>query len=150
MMMLKFCYVFLDLDVEALELIHNLPSKLPHILLINIALQAEEDQVPVGALPEKARPVCLRRRLPQVCQLLGRPGLPPGTQFNCPVEHSSLDSGAAGHPVKPDPGIKDDSAVILTCAPVLQPALPRLRPGHRLVQVANLAGNEGALPVGSE
>ena len=51
MMMLKFCYVFLDLDVEALELIQNLPSKLPHILLINIALQAEEDQVPVGALP---------------------------------------------------------------------------------------------------
>ena len=52
-------YVFQDLDVEALELIQNLASKPPHILLISIALQAEEDQVPVGALPEKARPVCL-------------------------------------------------------------------------------------------
>ena len=65
MMMLKFCYVFLDLDVEALELIQNLASKLPQILLINIAFQ-EEDQVLVGALPEEARPVRLRRRLPQV------------------------------------------------------------------------------------
>ena len=40
-------------------------------------VEQEEDKDPEGALPEEEGPVRLRRRLPQVRQLLGRVSLPP-------------------------------------------------------------------------